>query len=80
MAMKRTTINDDSLDLSSSLNPIHSSTLTNAQAEKFRQRIEEEYDGLQRSEARYCYYISDQSDVKRARQELERATNGTLSF
>jgi len=57
-----------------------SSTLTSAKSEDFRQRIEKEYDGLQTTEAGYRYYINDQSLLKRARSELERAANGTLIF
>ncbi|CAF3950184.1 unnamed protein product [Rotaria sp. Silwood2] len=56
----------------------YSSTLTSKQIENFRQRIENEYNELQRSETSYFYYINDQSAMLRARKALEQATNGTF--
>ncbi|CAF3406016.1 unnamed protein product [Rotaria socialis] len=63
---------------SNSESKAHSLTLTIAQAEDFRKRIEIQYDILQRSEAVYCYYIYDRSASLRAREKLQDATDGTF--
>ncbi|CAF1238686.1 unnamed protein product [Rotaria sp. Silwood1] len=56
----------------------YASKLTSKEAENFRQRIENEYDDLQRSEINYYYYINDQSAMLRARNVLKQAIDGTF--
>lgn len=57
-----------------------SSTLNGTQRDKFHQRIKEQYEGLEISEASYRFYITEQSSVRRAREELERSPDGMLIF
>jgi hypothetical protein len=52
--------------------------LTKLESEKFSRRIEEQYEILQISEARYCYYIVDQRVSAYAHEQLKKATDGTF--
>ena len=82
MSTTRVSIDDTSSDLSSSLlisnhaNIRQRTVLTHSQVKRFCQHIEKEYTELQRSEAGYRYYINEQSLVKHARRQLDKAPNG----
>ena len=61
---------------SSSLSTLRTPSLTSAQAERFHQCVEREYDALLKSEAGQRCYINDGSRKARANEELTHSVNG----
>ncbi|CAF1010500.1 unnamed protein product [Adineta steineri] len=62
---------------SNSTTKTKSTILNNVNSDKLRQHIEEQYKSLVNSEARYYYYIEDQSIIMHMDEQLKKATDGT---
>ncbi|CAF4372994.1 unnamed protein product, partial [Adineta steineri] len=62
---------------SNSTTKTQSTILNNVDSDKLRQHIEEQYKSLVNSEARYRYYIEDQSIIMHMDEQLKQATDGT---
>jgi hypothetical protein len=70
----------DSHTSSGSIISSQTSTLSNAEAVKFRRCIEREKDALERSDAGHCCYIEDRPHSLQAHEQLAQDHNGMFKF